>query len=129
MVEKEYDKERRRQTRLERRGSNEPQCLLCDENDPCCLERHHVAGKIFGDDCVTVCRNHHRKLSDKQKDHPPVLAQTANPIECWGRLLLGVADALELLKVPPALIDLLRQAGEYLINCDQTLPPCEGEQP
>jgi hypothetical protein len=116
VAEKEYDKERRRQARLERLRSNEPKCLFCDEDDPFCLERHHISGRKFGDDCVTACLNHHRKLSDKQKDHPPVVPGTPSTIECCGRLLLGVADALELLKVPPALVDLIRQAGVHLIE-------------
>ena len=70
----EYKKEKRRQGRLQRLGSNDPQCLFCsEEDDPCCLEQHHLSGKRFGELCVTVCRNHHRKLSDKQEDHPPVI--------------------------------------------------------
>ena len=128
MIDKDYEKERRRQVRLERLGSNNPQCLFCGEDDPSCLERHHLSGRAFGDDCVVICRNCHRKLSDKQKDHPKVLADTPSTIECFGRLLLGVADALELWKVPPALVDLIRQAGTQLIEYGQTSRPCEGEQ-
>jgi hypothetical protein len=129
MTEKEYKKERLRQARLERLGSNNPSCLFCDEADPSCLERHHLSGRAFGDDCVVVCRNCHRKLSDRQKDHPPVLAGAPEPIECCGRLLLGIADALELWKVPPALVDLIRKAGAYLIDYGQTLQACQGQQP
>jgi hypothetical protein len=125
MIGKDYEKERRRQARLERLGSNDPKCLFCDEDDPCCLESHHISGKKFGDECVIVCRNHHRKLSDKQKDHPPVLTGPHNPLEGCGRLLLGVSDALELLKVPPALVDLIRQAGVDLLELAESFRPRE----
>jgi hypothetical protein len=129
MMDNDYQKERRRQARLERLGSNNPKCLVCDEDDPSCLERHHLSGRVFGDDCIVICRNCHRKLSDRQKDHLPVLAGTSTTIECCGRLLLGVADALELWKVPSALVDLIRLAGKYLIEYGQAFRPCEEEQP
>jgi hypothetical protein len=129
VTDKEYEKERRRQARLERLGSDNPKCLFCDEDEPSCLERHHIGGRAFGDECVIVCRNCHRKLSDKQKDHPPVVAGSPNTLECGGRLLLGVADALELWKVPPVLVDLIRQVGVHLIEYGQAFRPCDEVQP
>jgi hypothetical protein len=129
VTDKEYEKERRRQARLERLGSDNPKCLFCDEDEPSCLERHHIGGMAFGDECVIVCRNCHRKLSDKQKDHPPVVAGSPNTLECGGRLLLGVADALELWKVPPVLVDLIRQVGVHLIEYGQAFRPCDEVQP
>jgi len=44
-------------------------CIVCTEDDPRCLELHHVAGRAFADDCVIACCNCHSKLSDMQKDH------------------------------------------------------------
>ena len=44
-------------------------CLICTESDPRCLERHHIAGRAYADECVTVCSNCHAKLSEMQKDH------------------------------------------------------------
>jgi hypothetical protein len=129
MFDKNYDKERRDQARTERLGSNNPKCLFCDENDLCCLERHHISGKKFGDYCVIVCRNHHRKLSEKQRDHPPVLPGVPNKVECIGRLLLGLADAFEVAKAPLSLVDLLRQPGLDLIEYGQDLRTGDGEQP
>lgn len=119
MNDKEYDRERRRQARLERLGSNNPLCVISGEDDPRCLELHHLAGKAFADDCVIVSSNHHRKLSDMQKDHPPILKGVPDTLECCGRLLLGIADALELCKAPGQLVDLIRQTGERLIECGQ----------
>jgi hypothetical protein len=46
------------------------------------LERHHIAGRTFGDENVPVCRNCHRKLSDLQKDHPPHIGAPPDPLEC-----------------------------------------------
>ena len=37
-------KERRRQARLERLGTNEPKCGCCGEQDDRVLELHHSAG-------------------------------------------------------------------------------------
>ena len=48
---------------------------------------------------------------------------------CIVVLLLGVADALELWKVPPILVDLIRQAGAHLIEYGQAFRPCGGVQP
>src|SRR5437868_3572563 len=129
MTDREYQRERLRQARLERLGSNDPRCLFCDEADPACLELHHVSGKAFGDDCIVVCRNCHRKLSDKQREHPPTISKNPNTLECLGWLLLGVADSLELLKVPEQLVQLIRNGGLHLIEYGQLFKRCDGEQP
>lgn len=123
MNDREYNRERRRQFRLEQLGSNDPKCPFCNEDDPACLELHHLSGKKFGDDLIPVCRNCHRKLSDWQKDHPPILRGQPDTLECFGRLLLGIADALELL------ISLIRRAAEYLIEIGQGSRACQGAQP
>jgi hypothetical protein len=128
MDDKNFKRERRRQARLERLGSNHPQCLFCSENDPGCLEQHHLAGSTFGSDCVIVCRNHHRKLSDKQHEHPSILPKTQTADESRGRLLLGVADALELSKAPPQLVNLVRQTGLDLTEEGQLSGRAEGDQ-
>jgi len=127
MEDIEYKRERRHQWRLERLGSNDPQCLFCPEGDPCCLEQHHLSGKRFGQVLVTVCRNHHRKLSDKQKDHPPAGPGAPTPLERLGRLLLGIADALELLNIPQQLLDPIRDAAFQLINIKSVATSAEGQ--
>jgi 5-methylcytosine-specific restriction endonuclease McrA len=80
MNSSKYERERKRHDRLERLGSNNPECLFCPENDPCCLELHHLSGKAFGNDCIVVCRNCHRKLSDRQKEHPTAIAGEPNTV-------------------------------------------------
>ncbi len=90
-------RERRRQAHLERLGTNNSRCVVCGENDPSCLELHHLRGRKFGDELVAVCRNCHRKLSDTQKDHPKPLGSEPSFEECLAHFLLGIADLLELL--------------------------------
>jgi hypothetical protein len=94
----------------ERLGSNEPRCLHCGEDSVHCLELHHVAGQAMHDDVVTECRNCHRKVTELQKDHPPILSQPPHILEVIGRYLLGIADLFRLL------IDRLDEYGRKLIE-------------
>lgn len=96
--EQDASRNRRRRQALLRLGTTEPICLFCDQDDPRCLELHHVAGEAY-DQKVTaiICRNHHRILSDMQRDHPPGGDDPPDLFETVGRLLLGLADLLEIL--------------------------------
>jgi hypothetical protein len=124
-----YAYECRNQKRFERLGTTEPCCVTCPENDPRCLERHHIAGKSFGKEEVILCRNDHRKVEDLKKDHPPVQSKKASPSECNGKLVLGIADILSLLPpVSEQLIDVLRGVGIELIQSGQSSAP-PAEQP
>lgn len=100
---------KRRQQALQRLGCDDPRCIYCGESDPLCLEKHHIAGQAYHDVTVIVCRNCHRKLSDKQKDHPEQGADPPALHERIGHFLLGLADFFE------GLIDILRQVGRDLI--------------
>jgi len=106
-------KEARRQKRLEALGSNHPVCI-CGEDNPHCLELHHIAGQAYGDDLCTVCRNCHRKLSDDQKDHPIPIGKPPVTYECIGHMLLGLADFFALL------VEKLREFGQLLIQSVNT---------
>ena len=108
MDEKYLKKERRRQTRLERLGTNTPRCVVCGEDDPSCLELHHI-GRKFGDELVIVCRNCHRKLSDAQKDHPRPEADPPSVNECIAHFLQGLADLFE------QLVPQLRNTAKQLV--------------
>lgn len=94
MNEDERCKEARRRVAIERLGSMNTACAVCGEDDPHCLERHHVAGQAFGDDCVPVCRNCHRKLSEAQKVHPAATEGESTWLEKVAYFLLGLADLL-----------------------------------
>src|SRR4051812_31175250 len=108
MNDLERERERRKQKALERLGTNNPVCVLCEETDWRCLELHHVAGKEFHGALATVCRNCHRKLSDMQKDHPKPIASQPDPFESLGHFLLGLADLFQLL------VAKLREFGEIV---------------
>jgi len=116
---KEYKRERRKQNRRERlTGSVGQACFVCHEASPNCLEGHHIAGKRFGDDRVTTCLNHHRKLTDNQIDEHPHIVGDNSPstAERVGRLLLGIANCLKLINVPEPFVALLRRCGWELIE-------------
>ena len=95
----DFKKERRRQARLERLGTNDPRCGTCGEQDDRVLELHHSAGRRFDDGTVILCRNCHRKASDDQRDHPTLNADEPTLIERVAYLLLGMADLFILLAV------------------------------
>ena len=46
---KRTDSEDRRQQRLRRLGTQNPNCVACGESDPAVLELHHVAGQKHHD--------------------------------------------------------------------------------
>jgi hypothetical protein len=95
--EKEIRREARRRRALERLGTENPRCVICGENDPLALELHHLEGQGFGSSLVIVCRNCHRKLSDRQKDHPNKITEIPDPLEVIAHFLFGLADLFEFL--------------------------------
>ena len=103
-------KEKRKQLRLERLGTNHPVCGTCGETDWRCMEGHHVADYGRDKTKVCICRNCHRKVSDDQKDHPQ-FDPTANPqLDRIGHFMLGLADLLILI------IEKLYEFGHILIE-------------
>jgi hypothetical protein len=109
MTTKPTPEERYRRA-LQRLGTDYPACCICGEDNPHCLELHHLPGQTFGDEKVPVCRNDHRKLSDAQKDHPDPLGKQPSMLERIGHFLLGLADIFKLLSGS------LTEFGKYLIN-------------
>lgn len=99
----------RRQRSLSRLGAAAPQCSGCGESDPRCLEAHHIAGRKNHDETYPICRNCHRKLSDGQRDHPPVVSSPPALREIVGNYLLGLADLFRVIA------DRLGQFGRALI--------------
>jgi hypothetical protein len=106
----EIRREARRRRALERLGSDNPKCVICPENDPLALELHHLEAQEFGNSLVIVCRNCHRKLSDRQKDHPNKIGDPPNDLEGIAHFLLGLADLSEFL------IKKLREFAAQLIK-------------
>lgn len=116
----EIAKERRKQDRLEKLGTQKPACSQCGETDDRCLEAHHIAGRAYSEDTVILCRNCHRKVSDDQKDHPKGSAMPVHPLEIAGRILMGLADLLALAATK------LKEIGAYVIECAQQLLQSKG---
>jgi hypothetical protein len=105
------DAEERLRKSMERLGDDNPICKCCPESDPRCLERHHIAGRQFGDAIVMLCRNCHRKLSDAQYDDPPRLDNSPpEERERLGHFLLGLGNFLSRLAIT------LQEIGLSLIN-------------
>lgn len=86
------DREARRRRAQERLGTDKPSCLLCDQLDPFVIELHHVAGRIYHDEMIPLCLNHHAKASELAKDHPNKIECCKSPLEAIGHFLLGLGD-------------------------------------
>ena len=80
-----------------RLGSENPYCATCGNSDWECLEAHHLGQQAFDGTTVIICRNHHRILSDRQKDHPGKIDTPPTFDESLAHFLLGMADLFELL--------------------------------
>ena len=109
MTEEELRRERRKQNRLEKLGTNEPRCGMCGEDRWECLELHEPAGQAYSRDSVITCRNCHRVVSNDQYDHPNAAEPNDPMLFTIGRFLLGLADMLR------AILDRLTQFGRELI--------------
>ncbi len=110
MDDKDVNREARLQRMYERLGVDIPRCIECGLGDVRCLEAHHIAGRKFDDATVIVCRNHHRILSDDQKDHPPLISNEPTLHERVGHFLKGLADLFALL------VSKLHEYGDELIK-------------
>jgi hypothetical protein len=96
--ENEIRRSARRERAYQRLGTRNPRCIYCDETEPLVMEKHHIAGQAYDPDTTVItCRNCHRKLSDRQDDHPEQIAETPDGLEVVAHCLLGLADLFELL--------------------------------
>lgn len=114
MNDTDRERERRKQLRLEKLGTNTPSCGMCGETDWRCLELHHVAGGGRDPVTVIICVNCHRKVSDDQKDHPASAEATDPLLDRIGHFLLGLADMLRLI------VETLGEFGRALIDRAET---------
>jgi hypothetical protein len=104
-------RERRRQTRLEHLGTNNPICPCCGERDDRGFDKHHLCGRHFDKEfTILTCATDHRILTDMQKDHPKQINTPPCLDERLAHFLFGLADALELI------ISKLREFANDLIE-------------
>lgn len=97
MTNEELTRERRKQNRLEKLGTNEPRCGTCGDDRWQCLELHEPAGKAYDHASVIICRNCHRFASNEQYDHPKAADLSDPALFAIGRFLLGLADMLRII--------------------------------
>jgi hypothetical protein len=124
MDDNELKREARLQRMYERLGIDHPRCLECGLDDVRCLEAHHIAGRKFDDATVIFCRNHHRILSDDQKDHPRPTSDEPTFHERVGHFLKGLADLFALLAAKlhefgDGLIEFAKREAELMTRDDQ----------
>ena len=91
------ERERRKQARLEKLGTDSPKCCVCGNTDWRCLELHHIAGQKHDETLAILCANHHRTVTDDQKDHSAFDPKADVFLDQVGRFLLGLADMLKLI--------------------------------
>jgi hypothetical protein len=103
------DSERRKQGRLHKLGTNNPRCAECGNSDWRVIEEHHPAGQKNDELVVLVCANHHRILTDAQKDHLKTESNADDLLARIGNFLIGLADMLA--RILPRLYEF----GEALI--------------
>jgi hypothetical protein len=95
--------ERRRQRRLALLGTESPCCAICGETSLECLEIHEIAGvKRDPNTRLIVCRNCHRKLTERLRDAGIPMLREKCPLQRTGKWMLALAvtmraeaDALE----------------------------------
>lgn len=108
------DYERRKQARLEKLGTNNPSCGVCGFRDWRCIEKHHIAGHKRDKATALLCANHHRIVTDDQKDHPPFDPDADPLLDSIGQFLLALASMLKIV------VEKLLEFGHALIDRSKT---------
>lgn len=121
MNEYEINQEIARVRDARRLGGFDKTCVICGEPDQRCLELHHIAGRSFDGEKVPVCRNCHRKVTDKTANK--TATQYPSKLDQIGHWLLGLAEFLL------ALAKRAFEFGNVLIECAQHAPRPYGYRP
>ena len=103
------DQERRKQARSHKLGTNHPRCATCGNSDWRVIEEHHPDTRKRDNLVVLLCANHHRLVTDDQKDHCSGLEGSDPFLVSVGNFLLGFADMLRII------LDRLYEFGNELI--------------
>lgn len=108
-LERKAFRERRYRQKRKDLGSEHPRCIICGEDDLDMLEGDHVAGRAHDDQVMPLCKNHHAKRTQFQREQP----RAGNPsswLEQLGRWLLSMAEYFEMM------IPNLRRFGEWILR-------------
>lgn len=77
MTDKEWKRLRRKRFRLVQLGTQNPFCCNCGEHDWCVrYDMHHFARRRYDPREIRLCIICHNKVSDMEKEFPPIPATT-----------------------------------------------------
>lgn len=77
MTEQEWNRLKRKRSRLEQLGTDAPFCCVCGERDwRSRYDLHHFARRQYDPRVIRLCILCHNKVSDMEKDFPPIPAST-----------------------------------------------------
>ncbi len=110
LIEQELEKVKN----ARRLGGFDKTCVICSEPDQNVLELHHLSGEDYGDDVYPVCRNCHRKLTNKRANKPA--PEYPSQLDQIGHWLIGLAQLL---------LELAKKAFEFgsvLIESAKVIP-------
>jgi hypothetical protein len=83
----------RKRERLRVHGTDNPFCCACGEHHWAVrYELHHIARRKYDPLTMRLCLSCHDKVSDMQKDHPPVPSGTDPNVAMLTQMLRGRMD-------------------------------------
>lgn len=97
MTNEELARERRKQRRLGKLGTNDPHCAMCGLSDWRCMELHHAADFGRDDTTIIACANCHRIVTNDQSGHPAHNPNADPMLDMIGHFMLGLADMLRVI--------------------------------
>ena len=73
----EWNRLGRKHERLRKHGTDNPFCCACGEHHWAVrYERHHIAHRKYDPCTIRLCKTCHDKVTDMQKDYPPIPSGT-----------------------------------------------------
>jgi len=77
MTDKEWKRLRRKRSKLEQLGTDNPFCRICGEHHWCVrYDMHHFARRKYDDRVIRLCIICHNKVTEMEKEFPPIPATT-----------------------------------------------------
>ncbi len=117
-LQRKLFREKRHRQKMKDIGMENPACVICGESDLDMLEGDHVAGRAYDDQVMSLCKNHHAKRTQLQREQPRA-GHSNSWLQQLGRWLLAMAEYFEML------VPRLRQFGEWIIRLAES-GHCDG---